>query len=78
VEDKIIECMLRGFEGRLLRRMVVFTCKDKVSNVRLKELTGLGGINKGVIKRRWRWIGHVHRMRRERRPRQVLKWTPLG
>jgi hypothetical protein len=58
--------------------MLGFTWEDKISNVRLKELTGLGDINKEVIKRRWRWIGHVHRMRRERQPRQVLKSTPQG
>ena len=76
--DKRIESMLRGFEGRLLRRMLGFTWEDKISNIRLKELTGLGDINKEVIKGRWRWTGLVHRMRRERRPRQVLKWTPQG
>jgi hypothetical protein len=52
--DKRIESMLRGFEGRLLRRMLGFTREDKSSNVRLKELTGLGDINKEVIKRHWR------------------------
>ena len=65
--------MLRGFEGRLLRRLLGFTWEDKISNVRLEELTGLTDINKEVKKRHWRWIGHVHRMRKERRPRQVLK-----
>jgi hypothetical protein len=58
--------MLRGFEVRLLSSMLGFTWEDKISNVRLKELTGLGDIKKEFIKRRWRWIGHVHRMRRER------------
>jgi hypothetical protein len=76
--DKRIESMLRGFERRHLRRMLGFTWEDKISNVRLKKLTGLGDINKEVIKRRWRWIGHVHRMRRDRRPRPVLKWTQHG
>jgi hypothetical protein len=46
--------------------MLGFILKDKISNVRLKELTGLGDINKEVKKRHWRWIGHVYRMRRER------------
>jgi hypothetical protein len=32
--DKRIESMLRGFEGRLLRRMLEFTWEDKISNVR--------------------------------------------
>jgi hypothetical protein len=71
--DKGIESMFRGFEGRLLRRMLGFTWEKKISNHRLEELTGLGDINKEVIKRCWRWIVHVHRVRRERRPRQVLK-----
>jgi hypothetical protein len=68
----------QGFEGRLLRRMIGFTWEDKISNIRLKELIGPEDINKEVIKRRRRLIGHVHRMRRERRPRQWLKWTPQG
>jgi hypothetical protein len=56
--------MLRGFEERLLRSLLEFIWEDKTSNVRLKELTGLGD-NKEVIKIR-RWIGYVHSMRRER------------
>jgi hypothetical protein len=32
--DKRIESMLRGFEGRLLRRMLGFTWEDKISNIR--------------------------------------------
>jgi hypothetical protein len=38
--------MHREFEGRLLRRLLEFTCEDKISNARMKELTGLKDINK--------------------------------
>jgi hypothetical protein len=70
----------RNMEDREKNRKYAlgFTWEDKISNARLKELTCLEDINKEVIKRRWMWVGHVHRMRRERRPRQVLKWTPRG
>jgi hypothetical protein len=43
--DKRIESMLRGCEGSL-RRMLGFTWEDKISKIRLKELTGLRDINK--------------------------------
>jgi hypothetical protein len=37
--------MFREFEGRLLRRLLGFTWKDKISSTRLKKLTGLRDIN---------------------------------
>jgi len=70
--------MLRGFEGRLLRRLLKFTWEDKISNLRLQEITGLEDIHKVIQKRRWQWLGHVFRMKKERRPRQAMKWTPQG
>jgi hypothetical protein len=42
--------MLRGFEGRLLSRLMGFNLEYKISNVRLKKLTGLGDVNKEVKK----------------------------
>jgi hypothetical protein len=39
--DKRKESMLRGFEGRLLRRMLGFTLKDKISKKKkFLKLTG--------------------------------------
>jgi hypothetical protein len=42
--------MLRRLEG-VMRRLLVFNGEDKISNVRLKKLTGLGDINKGAKKK---------------------------
>jgi hypothetical protein len=40
--DKRIESMLRGFEVKLLRKLLGFSWEVKINNTRLKELSGLG------------------------------------
>lgn len=50
--------------------------KDKVSNEKIRQRTGLGKLEDMLIKRRLRWFGHVHRMDDKRITKQALKWTP--
>src|ERR1700733_13651382 len=73
-----MESILRGFEGRCLRRILGFTWEDRISNERIREITGMKDINLDIKERWWRWTGHVLRMKANRRPRQVMRWTPQG
>ena len=47
-----------------------------MSNERIREVTDMKDINLDIKERRWRWIGHVYRMKNSRRPRQAMDWTP--
>ena len=76
--DQKIESILRGFEGRCLRRILGFTWEDRISNERIREITGMKDINLDIKERWWRWTGHVLRMKSNRRPRQAMRWTPEG
>ena len=49
-----------------------------MSNERIREVTDMKDINLDIKERRWRWIGHVYRMKNSRRPRQAMDWTPQG
>jgi hypothetical protein len=49
--DKRIESMLRGFKGRLLRRLLGFNWEDKISNIQIKETDRLGRQNKKSYKK---------------------------
>ena len=71
-----IESILRGFEGRCLRRILGKTWEDRMSNERIREVTDMKDINLDIKERRWRWTGHVLRMKSNRRPRQAMHWTP--
>ena len=58
------------------RKILGMVWKDKVSNEKIRQRTGLGKLEDMLIKRRLRWFGHVHRMDNERITKQALKWTP--
>jgi len=76
--NKKIESKLRGFEGRCLRRILHIWWEQRVTNKEMWERAGMNNIVLEVKKRRWRWLGHVLRMKKERHPHAVLTWAPPG
>ena len=73
-----IESRLRGFESRCLRRILRIRWEQRVSNKKVSERTGVNPIVDEVRTRRWRWVGHVLRMEKNRHPLIALKWNPQG
>ena len=73
-----IESRLRGFEGRCLRRILGIRWEHKVTNERIAVRTGVNSIVEEAKIRRWRWLGHILRMRRNRHPVIALNWNPQG
>ena len=73
-----IEGRLRGFEGRCLRRILRIGWEDHISNIEVHQRTGISFIIDEIMKRRWRWLGHILRMDKMRLPSSALKWTPPG
>ncbi|KAL9967989.1 hypothetical protein ACROYT_G026312 [Oculina patagonica] len=68
--------------GRLpafcLRRIKRIFWPNKISNKDLLSSSNLEPVSIVVQKRRWRWLGHVLRMRADSVPRVALRWTPQG
>ena len=76
--NKEIESRLRGFEGRCLRRILGVRWQDRVSNREVADRTGIGDINTEIRQRRWKYLGHVLRMKEDSTVRTSVKWTPPG
>ena len=49
-----------------------------VSNEEVRRMVNTETISKLVMKRRWKWIGHVLRMDNSCLPRVALVWAPEG
>ena len=74
--NKKIESKLRGFDGRCLRRILHIWWEQRVTNNEVWEREGMNNIILEVKKRRWSWLDHVLRIKKERHPHAVLTWVP--
>ena len=53
--------------------------KDKLGTTCYQQRrTGINNIVEEVRHRRWRWLGHVLRMNKNRHPHAALRWAPPG
>ena len=76
--NKKLESRLRGFEGRCLRRILRIRWEQCVTNREVSRRTGINNIVEEVRHRRWKWLGHVLRMNKNRHPHAALRWAPPG
>ncbi|KAI8493069.1 hypothetical protein Bbelb_290730 [Branchiostoma belcheri] len=76
--NKKIESRLRGFEGRCLRRILKIHWEQRITNKEVSRRTGIPNIVVEVKHRRWKWLGHILRMNKNRHPYVALRWTPQG
>jgi len=76
--NKKIDSMLRGFQGRCLRRILKLHWQQHVTNREVSKRTGINNIVAEVKQRRWRWLGHILRMGKNRLPHTALRWAPPG
>ncbi|CAG2215814.1 unnamed protein product [Mytilus edulis] len=56
---KKVESRIRGFEGRCLRRIINIRWPSVISNSELSERTGVKNIVNEIMRRRWKYIGHI-------------------
>ena len=54
---------MRGFEGRCLRGVLGIAWEDRVGIERVGEVAEMGDIGLDIGEGRWRWTGHVLRVR---------------
>lgn len=63
---------LHAYMMRQLREIMNITWKDKISNDRILRRANLPSMADMLVEKNLRWLGHVHRMEKERLPRQLL------
>ena len=76
------ERTLKTTEMRMLRMICGKTLKDKMSNEKIREMTGVVRLEEFLREKRLRWLGHVERMDEGRGPVKALllkvDWTKKG
>ena len=72
-EDK-----LDSLQHKCLRKILKIPWPMKVTNKEVRERTRSERISTQIKTRRWRWIGHVLRMKPGSLPRTAQTWAPEG
>ena len=50
-----------AFENKALRRILGVRWWERVSNARIREITGVQPVDEFVRYSRWKWLGHAYR-----------------
>ncbi|XP_056015927.1 uncharacterized protein LOC130053203 [Ostrea edulis] len=66
------------FQTKCLRRILKVFWPNTISNKDLYQRTSTSPISEMIKMRRWKWIGHVHRMGATSIPKIAMRWTPAG
>ena len=69
---------LEAAHHRWLRQILNISWKDKVTNLKVRELTDMPTLEDIIRERRLRWAGHIWRMPNDALARTALNWTPAG
>ena len=69
---------LSVFHTKSLRRILQIFWPNKISNEELLAKCNQEDMGTIVLRRRWKWIGHVLRMDAQNITRVALHWTPEG
>jgi len=63
------------FDRGKLRKIAGIHWFDKISNEKLMAMVNLPKLEAMVMRKRWKWLGHVLRMKETRWPNKMLRWT---
>lgn len=69
---------LSTFHTTCLRRILRIFWPQKISNTDLLRKCDMDDLETLIMRKRWRWIGHVLRMDQNSITRVSLRWTPEG
>ena len=69
---------LSGFHTKCLRRILRIFWPNTISNEELYERCGQESMEDILMRRRWRWIGHILRKEADDITKTALHWTPEG
>ena len=69
---------LSAFHTTCLRKILRIFWPHRISNQDLLQQCNTEDLETIITRRRWRWIGHVLRMRDNAIAKVALRWTPEG
>jgi len=69
---------LEAAHQRWLRRTLHVSWRDKIPNKTIRERTRQEELGCIIRRKRLMWLGHVARMNKNTRAKQVMNWTPGG
>ncbi|XP_065577545.1 uncharacterized protein LOC136038401 [Artemia franciscana] len=72
------ERRILAFENNCLRRILNIDWREHVTNQKVRSISGQPRVTDVIRQRRWRYLGHVIRMKEDKIPRQFLEWQPRG
>lgn len=68
--------MLRKTERKMERIILGVRLQDRKRNSWLRSETGFEEVGRRVLQNKWRWAGHVARMKDNRWTRRIIDWRP--
>ena len=72
------ERRILAFENNCLRRILNIDWRDHITNQIVLSISGQPRVTDVIRQRRWRYLGHMIRMKEDRIPRLILEWKPQG
>ena len=69
---------LNAFQRRCLRTILKIFWPRRISNEELRKKLEYTEVTDLIRKRRWKWIGHVMRMKPSNDSRIAMSWNPPG
>ena len=65
-------------QRRMERKVLGITLKDKISNARLQNITATVSIGQRATATKWKWGGHVARLKDDRWAQVTTMWDPYA
>ena len=75
---KSITSKVQTFINTCLRRIYKIRWPERIRNEDLWERAGEEPVDKQILRRKWRWIGHTLRKPATNTTKQALTWNPQG
>ena len=69
---------MEACQWRMERKVLGITLKDRVSNARLQNITATVSIGQRATATKWKWGGHVARLKDDRWAQVTTMWDPYG
>ena len=77
-DNETISRRFAVFENKALRRILGVSWKDRISKLKIHEMTKVPWLDEVLMTWRWRWLGHTLRREQHRIVRHTHKWAPIG
>ena len=76
--DKTVNQRLDVFQSRCLRRILKIKWEERISNKEIMERTGMKKMSEEVLRKKWKYIGHILRKEPENDCVTAMTWAPDG